>query len=87
MQMIPRAIKMMAGRCLERRGWSKNSLGLGPTLNTAMSRRLDVSVETVIDVGASNGCWSERMMRHFPDAEYLLVEAQAAEHGAALKRF
>ena len=28
----------------------------------------------VIDIGASNGVWSERLMRHFPGAEYLLIE-------------
>lgn len=55
---------MMAGRYLERRGWTKNSIKTGPDLNTMMSRSLDVFVETVIGVGASNGCWSERMMRH-----------------------
>jgi FkbM family methyltransferase len=52
-----------------------------------MSHRADVYVGTVIDVGASDGNWSETMMKHYPDANYLLVEAQAAEHGAALKRF
>jgi FkbM family methyltransferase len=78
---------MMAGRYLEGRGWSKNSPGIGHDLNTVMSQRLDVSVETVIDVGASNGCWSERMMRHFPNAKYLLVEAQEATHRSALEKF
>lgn len=52
-----------------------------------MSRRPDVSVATVIDVGASDGHWSARMMRYFPKAKYLLIEAQEAAHGAALERF
>jgi FkbM family methyltransferase len=51
-----------------------------------MSRRPDVSVETVIDVGASDGHWSARMMRYFPNAKYLLIEAQTA-HGTALESF
>jgi FkbM family methyltransferase len=52
-----------------------------------MGRRPDVSIEGVIDVGASDGHWSARMMHHFPNAKYLLIEAQKAAHGAALQRF
>jgi FkbM family methyltransferase len=80
-------IKMMAGRYLQRRGWRKDSQGTGAGLRTAMSRQRNILVGTVIDVGASDGCWSEAMMHHFPNANYLLVEAQEATHGAALKRF
>jgi len=32
---------------------------------------------TVIDIGASNGSWSDQMMRRFPACEYLLIEAQS----------
>jgi FkbM family methyltransferase len=31
---------------------------------------------TVIDVGASDGRWSQRVQQWFPDASYLLIEAQ-----------
>lgn len=31
---------------------------------------------TVIDVGASDGRWSESAMKYFPNAKYLLIEAQ-----------
>src|ERR1700693_667490 len=82
-----RPIKMMARRYLERRGWTNNPRGTGPDLTTVISRRSDVDVETVIDVGASNGRWSERMMRHFPAAQFLLVEAQEAAHRSALEKF
>lgn len=43
-------------------------------------------VETVIDIGASNGSWSASLMRHFPDCRYLLVEAQPV-HEPALRAF
>jgi hypothetical protein len=46
---------MMAGRYLERRGWTKNWIKTGPDLNTMMSSRLDVSVETVIGVAPQTG--------------------------------
>ena len=45
-----------------------------------------VSVTSVIDVGASDGRWSEIAMSIFPDARYLLVEAQDG-HLPALKDF
>ena len=56
-------------------------------LHVAMSRRRDVVVETVVDVGASDGRWSSQMMRHFPKATYFLVEAQATAHREALEQF
>lgn len=43
--------------------------------------------QTIIDVGASNGCWSLRCMDVFPDSRYLLVEAQEDAHGEALQSF
>jgi hypothetical protein len=78
---------MMAGRHLQRRGWRKDSQNGGTGFRTAMFRRQNILAGTVIDVGASDGCWSEAMMPHFPNANYLLVKAQEATHGAALKRF
>lgn len=45
-----------------------------------------VPVSTVIDLGASNGMWSQDAMRHFPDAQYLLIEAQEV-HKTALDEF
>jgi FkbM family methyltransferase len=44
-------------------------------------------VATVIDVGASNGCWSQRLLPYYPKANYLLIEAQRQAHGAALEVF
>lgn len=41
---------------------------------------------TVIDVGAAVGSWSSLCMEHFPDCDYLLVEAQQV-HEAALSQF
>lgn len=43
-------------------------------------------VRGVIDVGASNGAWTNVCMRHFPDAQYLLIEAQDC-HREALEVF
>lgn len=60
----------------------------GTTLEAALarcrSRRPDI--QTIIDVGASNGCWSEVCLHYFPDAFYFLIEAQQP-HEPKLRRF
>lgn len=43
-------------------------------------------IQTVIDVGASNGAWSRQCLPFFPEANYLLIEAQK-EHLAELEPF
>ncbi|MFD0864095.1 FkbM family methyltransferase [Sungkyunkwania multivorans] len=43
-------------------------------LQRAVARNIEVA--TVIDVGASDGRWSENCMKAYPNANYLLVEAQ-----------
>jgi FkbM family methyltransferase len=45
--------------------------------------RLDLGIRGVIDVGASNGIWSRAVEPHFPEARYLLIEANP-HHRAAL---
>jgi FkbM family methyltransferase len=49
-------------------------------------RRRGPAVQTIIDVGASDGRWSLDALRFFPDANYLLVEAQNC-HADALRAF
>lgn len=51
----------------------KPGFSLDEALARVRAHRFDV--QSVIDVGASNGIWSERAVRHFPDAQFLLVEA------------
>lgn len=48
-------------------------------------RARDIPIGTVIDIGASDGRWSLSAKKYFPDARYLLVEAQSA-HQPALAR-
>ena len=35
-----------------------------------------VGINTIIDVGASNGSWSQLCMQSFPNTDYFLIEAQ-----------
>jgi FkbM family methyltransferase len=55
-----------------------------PVFQRLADRQIDIG--TIIDVGASNSCWSERVIKYFPKAHYLLVEAQQA-HEEGLKAF
>jgi FkbM family methyltransferase len=45
-----------------------------------------IPLQTVIDVGASDGRWSEEAMQYYPEAFYYLIDAQA-QHEAALAGF
>jgi FkbM family methyltransferase len=73
---------------LRRAGYELHPASLGPiTMERALahfSSRFEIA--TVIDVGASNGCWTELALRHWPKASYLLVEAQRNPHEPALRR-
>jgi FkbM family methyltransferase len=48
-----------------------------PTLGGCFQRLQEHGIvfNTVIDVGASNGCWSIDLQQYFPDKSHLLIEA------------
>lgn len=46
----------------------------------------DYQINTVIDIGASDGRWSEAMMLQYPNTNYFLIEAQDC-HQQKLKEF
>jgi FkbM family methyltransferase len=73
---------------LDKMGWNERMSFVAMMSHTALDRiqSRGMTVGTVVDIGASNGSWSESVMAHFPDAKYLLIEAQPA-HDVGLKRF
>ena len=72
-------------RALARRRFAKlNSTTLEGAL--ARCRARGHGIETLIDIGASNGVWSEVCLHYFPDIFYFLIEAQQP-HEAKLRRF
>jgi FkbM family methyltransferase len=83
---------MLAGKivraALTAMGWNERMAFASMDTAAALRRIVDrgVSASTVIDIGASNGMWSQAAMRFFPDAHYLLVEAQQI-HEAELRAF
>lgn len=56
------------------KGIDKTSLTMEAALWRCVNRGLNIN--TVIDVGASNGQWSRLCQRFLPDSYYLLIEAQ-----------
>jgi FkbM family methyltransferase len=58
------------------------------SLDAALARTAarKTHINTVIDIGASNGCWSERLRKYYPQAFCLLVEANPC-HKDALDQF
>lgn len=58
------------------------------SLDSALKRTVNrkTTINTIIDIGASNGCWSERLRRYYPNTFCLLVEANHY-HQKALEQF
>ena len=61
-----------------------NPFRMQDALGRCFSRGLNV--QTVIDVGASDGRWSKKCMNFFPSAKYLLIDAQEG-HRQSLENF
>ena len=59
-------------------------LALEAALERVVSR--DMLINTVIDIGASNGSWTKRVRPFYPDADYLLIDPNPV-HESALKSY
>lgn len=82
-----RSAKAAVAGAIRRMGFEIVPRSTAPTMDAALQRLARrVDVRSVVDVGASDGRWALSAMKHFPDARYLLVEAQEAAHGEALRR-
>jgi len=73
---------------LKKMAWSERMAFVALLSEAALDRIVSrgITVGTVIDIGASNGMWSESVMPYFPGAKYLLIEAQDV-HLPDLKKF
>lgn len=73
---------------LDKMNWSERMSFVAMMSPAALDRitARGITVSTVVDIGASNGMWSESVMAYFPDAQYLLIEAQKI-HETNLGRF
>lgn len=86
--MIKSLLRKFLRSSLDAFGWNEG-VALAATRTSVALRRIvsrGIDVRTVIDIGASDGNWSEKAMPFFADAHYLLIEAQPL-HEPGLKRF
>jgi len=77
------ALMKLVDKLLPRLGLIRDQLSLEAVLKRCLERGSRVA--TVIDVGASNGCWSKRVVKRFPKASFLMVEARR-EHEKGLQK-
>ena len=83
------AIRKTIKKLLASRGYTLTRLNPGrDTMDNACQAiaARGHALNTVVDIGASDGRWSRDFMRYFPDCQYLLVEAQPV-HAPRLKQF
>ena len=45
-----------------------------------------ININTIIDVGASNGCWTKECINYYPISNYILCEPQPV-HSSSLDSF
>jgi len=65
----------------------QNNVPSARTMRIAVQKLAEKhQINTIIDVGASNGMWSRSAMDFYPESQYLLVEANPA-HVQALNAF
>lgn len=83
-------MKRLLQAILRKAGWEVRRLdSMTSSTMTAGLKRLaaqDVEIRTVLDVGASNGCWSSECMKVYPEANYVLFEPQPV-HSESLDEF
>lgn len=83
-------MKAVVKKILRKAGWElrRTSANSRSTMAEGLDwlRRNNFDVKTVLDVGASNGCWSKECMRFFPKSKFVLFEPQPV-HNEALKLF
>ncbi len=83
--MIKKLVKLGFNKLgLKLQRFHPNDMTMEGALQRCSNRGL--MVNSVIDVGASDGRWSRICMNYLPNAKYLLIEAQAA-HKKGLEQF
>lgn len=83
-------MKAIVKKILRKAGWElrRTSANSHTTMTQGLDwlRRNNFDVKTVLDVGASNGCWSKKCTNFFPTSKFVLFEPQSV-HKEALELF
>lgn len=61
-------------------------IDLSTPLAISRLKNIDIEINSVIDIGASDGRWTRDLLPYYPDAQYLMVEANPY-HYEALDKF
>jgi len=83
MKVVKNFFRKVVIKSLQALGYNFDEISLEGALER--SKNHGIPIQTVIDIGASNGVWSERCQKYFPDAFYFLIEAQKP-HAPALEK-
>jgi hypothetical protein len=85
---LPRRIGPLGNAVLGRFGYHLGRLTIDSSMEAGLLRtaRRGIEVATIVDVGASDGRWSDLATRYFPSARYLLIEANSV-HEPGLRDF
>ena len=83
MQILYDKIRGLAARLLGIFGLVRDKVSMKAALARCKQRNLQIS--TIIDIGASDGCWSLMARKFFPNAHCFLIEAQSS-HESALEK-
>jgi len=70
---MPKLLSDFIFKALKKIGIYDPNISLWSALDRCIFRKTEIS--TVIDIGASNGCWSEIVRKYFPQSFYYLIEA------------
>ena len=74
MKKVKRMTRRAIIRSLQLLGYDFDKISLEGALERCRSR--NPHIQTVIDIGASNGMWTEKCVKFYPEAYYFLIEAQ-----------
>ena len=82
-----RVIGRLGNQLLRYFGYEVNRFSEGMSLDAALTRlqAKQIQIKTVVDVGASDGRWTKSVRPFYPDAHYLLIDANGI-HEPALSR-
>jgi len=81
---LNRLLGMFGLRLLRTRFYMSKALDFEPVFSRLKARQIPLS--TVLDIGASDGRWSQKLKAFFPELRYHLIEANPA-HEKGLKQY
>lgn len=88
MKKLTHPMRMFIRKALRALGYHLVSSNGFHSMNDLLANAANLThdIQTIVDIGASDGRWTKECMQHFPNANYLLMEANSI-HRPALQSF